>query len=87
MDRYFGNTEPSFLDLEWVLSALAMIAGFFNEIGDQVQCEQLYVLYAYYIERHYGQDSLEAANVYFLLGLYYIEQAYYGKAHQCFKKA
>lgn len=69
-----------------MLSALATIAAFYNAIGNQVKCEKIYVQYVRWIEQFYGQQSLEASNCYFLVGVYYFEESLLQKSLACFIK-
>lgn len=48
------SSTPTFVDFKWMLSALATIAAFYNAIGKQVACEQVYVSYVRWIEQFYG---------------------------------
>lgn len=56
-----------------MLSAMGMIASFYNCLGRQKNCEEVYVKYVSLIEEFYERDSVEAGNAYFMIGVYYFE--------------
>ena len=57
-----------------MMSALSMIASFYNCLGYQRQCELVYGKYIQYTEQFYQADSLEAGHAYFMVAVYYNEQ-------------
>ena len=65
----------------------ATIAALYSHIGNQKSTEEVYGIYASIIEKFYGNNSLESANCYYSIGLFYIEQEMYQKAIKCFEKA
>ena len=69
------------------LQAYGIIASFYNAVGNQEKCESSYVKYIKLIEKFYLQDSLEASNAYFLVGVYYFEESMTHKSIACFRKA
>ena len=77
----------AFSDYKWLLQAYGVIASFYNSVGNQEKCEASYVKYIKLIERFYHQDSLEASNAYFLVGVYYFEESMTHKSIACFRKA
>lgn len=68
-----NRRSVDFNEFKWVLSSLAMIAGFYNSLNQHTECEKVYVKYMTYIEDFYQKDSLECGNAYFMIGLYYLE--------------
>jgi len=52
---------------------MAIVGSFYNRLGYQKKCEEVYVEYVTYIELFYEIDSLEAGNAYFMIGVYYFE--------------
>lgn len=84
--KKLGRKGFDFNDLKWMLSALGIIASFFNSIGLSTQCEEVYVKYITLIEEFYGRDSMETANAYFMIGVYYFEQEQFQKSLACFIK-
>jgi tetratricopeptide (TPR) repeat protein len=75
-----------FNDFRWMLSAMAMVASFYNCLGYQKHCEQVYVRYVTLVEDFYEKDSVEAGNAYFMIGVYYFEQEQLQKSLACFIK-
>ncbi len=53
-------------------SILSVVANLFYAIGDFKHCEDSYVKYIQMIEDYFGPDSLETANCYFLMGVFYL---------------
>lgn len=66
---------------------LALIANLFYSIGDQRFCENAYVKYVLTLQACYGEESLEASNGFFLMGVYYLQHKYLTQALACFKQA
>jgi len=79
--------KADFNDFKWMLSAMALMASFYNCLGYQTQCEEVYVEYVGLIEEFYDKDSHEAGNSYFMIGVYYFEQEQLQKSLACFIKA
>jgi hypothetical protein len=69
----FRKRVFDFNDFRWMLSAMGMIASFYNSLGYQKQCEAVYVRYVTLIEDLYEKDSTEAGNAYYMVGVYYYE--------------
>ena len=82
-----NKRSVDFNEFKWVLTSLAMIAGFYNSLGQHAECEKVYVKYMTYIEDFYQKDSLESGNAYFMMGVYYLEQNQHQKSLACFLKA
>ena len=77
----------TFNDYKWMQQAYGIIASLYSTVGNQKKCELSYVKYVQLIERFYHQDSLEASNAYFLVGIYYFEEQMTHKSVACFRKA
>ena len=75
-----------FNDFRWMLSSMALIASFYNSLGMQRQCENVYAEYIARIEEFYRPNSIETGNAYFNVGVYYFEQEQLQKALACFLK-
>lgn len=56
-------------------------------MNEQKKCENVYVRYVQAIENYYGRESLEVANAYYLVGVFYFEQKLLNKAAACFTKS
>jgi mannose-1-phosphate guanylyltransferase len=56
-----------------MLSAIGIIASFYNSLGYQNLCEKVYVKYVSFVEEFYEQNSVETSNAYFMVGVYYFE--------------
>lgn len=76
-----------FNDFRWMLSAMGLIASFYNCLGSQLQCEHAYMRYVQVVEDFYERESVEAGNAYFMIGVYYFEQEQLQKSLACFIKA
>ena len=66
----------NFNDFRRVLGLYAVLGNLYNAIGDQVNCEKMYIQYIKCIEKLYEPHTVEVSNCYFLIGIYYIEQVY-----------
>ena len=66
-----------FNDFRWTLSALGLFASLYHSLGLHSHCENIYALYITQIEEFYEPNSAEAANAYFMVGLYYFEREQY----------
>ena len=71
---YRFKSSLSFDDYKWLLQAHSIVASFYNSVNNQKGCEKSYVKYIQLIEKFYYQDSLEASNAYFMVGVYYFEE-------------
>ena len=63
------------------------MASLFYNVGQLRMSEEVYITYIQIIEQNYGLLSLEASNCYYLVGIFYLENAYLKKAMACMKKA
>lgn len=68
-------------------SLLATFASLFYNVGQLKKTEEVYVIYVQMIEQNYGLMSLETSNCYYLVGIFYLENAYMKKAMACMKRA
>lgn len=66
---------------------MGLIASFYNCLGCESKCEQVYTRYVQLVEDFYERESVEAGNAYFMIGVYYFEQNRYQKSLACFIKA
>ena len=82
-----SRTNIQLPDFLWMLSSIATIAAFFNSIQHQKQCETVYVRYVKLTQDVYGNQSLEASNAYFMIGVYYFEIEHIQKSLGCFIKS
>lgn len=57
-----------------MLSALGLIASFYNSMGWSEYCERVYRDYIELVEEFYDPNSVESSNAYFMVGVYYFEQ-------------
>lgn len=84
------NKKKRFLEyseLKWLLSAYSFMAAVYNKINIKFMCENCYIKYVSIIEDFFLKDSIEAANAYFQMGLYYFESKLFKKSLACFIKA
>jgi len=86
-ERQKNKWNLDFNVFRWMLSAMGLIASFYNCLGYQLQCEHVYVKYVSVIEEFYERESVEAGNAYFMIGVYYFEQEQFQKSLACFIKA
>ena len=60
-----------------VTNILGCFAAFFASLGDFKNSEKCYILYIQLIEKKIGENSVDTANCYFLMGLFYYEFVIY----------
>jgi hypothetical protein len=85
-ERIKGNLT-TIKELKRRTSLLATFASLFYNVGQLKKTEEVYVIYIQMIEQNYGLMSLETSNCYYLVGIFYLENAYLKKAMACMKKA
>jgi|688.fasta_scaffold322127_2 tetratricopeptide (TPR) repeat protein len=70
-----------------MLQTIGIIAGFYNQAGNEKGCEAAYVKYIKLVEKFYLLESLETSSAYFMVGVYYFQIKQNGKALACFMKS
>jgi tetratricopeptide (TPR) repeat protein len=77
----------SYAQLKRKMSVYSVLGNLLHVCGDAVNAEKMYIQYSKLVEVHLGLRSLEASNVCFMLGLFYISRNLLKKALECFKRA
>ena len=67
-------------------SLLSILASFFYNLGNFKKAEKAYIYYIKLIEANYGLNSMEVANCYYMVGLFYLENNYLKKAMSCLNR-
>ena len=67
-------------------SLLSILASFYHNLGNFRKAEKAYIYYVKLIEANYGLNSMEVANCYYMLALFYLENNYLKKAMSCLNR-
>ena len=72
LDRSYAEDESDDMrdkehveKFNWMLTALSIVAGFYNSLGHQKKCEQSYVKCIQYVSSFKGLDDFETGNSYY----------------------
>lgn len=89
---YTQNTKKTTKMSKWnefkvMLSSYATVAALYSQIGNQKSAEEVYGIYSSIIDKFYGNNSIESANWFYCIGVFYIEQEMNDKAKKWFEKA
>jgi tetratricopeptide (TPR) repeat protein len=86
------NTRKATKMTKWnefkvIMSSYATVAALYSQIGNQKSAEEVYGIYASIVDKFYGNNSIDSANCFYCVGVFYIEQEMNEKAKKCFEKA
>ncbi len=76
-----------FSDFKRILHMHGIIAAFYKQLENQVECEKTYAKYCKIVEKLFGIQTVETSNCYYYIGIYYYEEQQYEKALICMKKS